>query len=311
MRIPDSSRAGNTVPTLPKQYSWWYSFRILVALWWETFQNRGIVQAAAALAFSSVLAIVPLAAIAFSIFALKPQWFSTMQETLQSTLLQRLMPNVVADMVLQNVNTFAQRSRKMTWIGFCFLFVTATAMLWTIEKAIAKIWEKKRRRGIARRTFLYWIFILSVPFMLSAILWASVSVLNKISHHWSNAIEKGNAWQADIIPMVVGFSFLVMMLKTLPPARIRTKDAVLGAMLSCVLIELLKRVFTWIFFEFPTYRTIYGPVVALPFFLLWLQAVWLSVLLGAVLTSCLPTWRDVIADKNQWRGRFRVKKIRY
>jgi membrane protein len=218
---------------------------------------------------------------------------------------------VVADMVIKHLTAFAQRSKQINWIGFCFLFVTATAMLWTIETAIARIWGRKRRRGIARRTLMYWGFLLSVPFLISAVLWVLISLIQQFSGQWSSLLQKGRSWQTEVIPTLIGFAFLTLMLKSLPPAKVKTKDALIGALLATFLIECLKRLLTWLFIAFPTYRTLYGQIVALPFFLLWLQTVWISVLIGAALTSCLPTWRDLVSNKESWRKRFKVKSIRY
>jgi membrane protein len=287
------------------------AFRVLLSLWYETIQNRGIAQTAAALAFTTVLAAVPLFSIALSFFLLKPEWFAALQNVLQNMFLERLVPSVVSDLVFKNLTTFAERSRQISWFGFCFLFFSASAMLWTIENAIARIWGKRRRKGIARRTLIYWLFLVSVPVVISAVLWVIVSLVSQFSTQWLHLLQKGSNWQTEVIPMLIGFSFLVLMLKSLPPAKVQTKDAVLGALVATILIESLKRLLTWSFLTFPTYKTLYGQIVALPFFLLWLQTVWASVLLGAALTSCLPTWRDLMSDKAKWRRRFSVKPIRY
>ncbi len=58
-----------------------------------------------------------------------------------------------------------------------------------------------------------------------------------------------------------------------------------------MLLELSKAGFVWYLRSFPAYQTIYGALSVVPIFLLWLYVAWCTVLIGAVVTACLPEWR--------------------
>ncbi|TFV05607.1 hypothetical protein E4T85_20205, partial [Bacillus stratosphericus] len=63
--------------------------------------------------------------------------------------------------------------------------------------------------------------------------------------------------------------------------------------------------FAWYIGTFKGYTLIYGAFAAVPFFLLWLNLLWMLVLSGAVLTASLSYWQgEAFRRRVDGRGRF-------
>ena len=62
------------------------------------------------------------------------------------------------------------------------------------------------------------------------------------------------------------------------------------------LLELLNLLLGVYFTRFPSYTIVYGAFAALPLFLLWLFAAWMSVLIGALVAANLRFWGLSLGD---------------
>ena len=87
-----------------------------------------IAQVAGSLTFTTMLAIVPLATVAFALFTAFPI-FSTFQASLQTFLAQHLMPDQINSQIFRYLNQFASKAKGLTTAGMIVLFVTAVPLL--------------------------------------------------------------------------------------------------------------------------------------------------------------------------------------
>src|SRR5690606_15002907 len=85
-------------------------------------------QVAGSLTYTTVLALVPMLAIALALFTTFPL-FDTFRHSLETYFLNNLMPLDIANTILENLNQFAQKATRLSAVGAAFLIVTAIAMI--------------------------------------------------------------------------------------------------------------------------------------------------------------------------------------
>src|SRR5581483_4293930 len=97
------------------------------------FWNGGSLQAASALTYSSLLAMVPIATIAFSILFAFPA-FGALKGAAQTWLVEMLVPEV-GHTVLNYLEGFSQNTGRLTAFSIVGLVVSSVLLLATIEDA--------------------------------------------------------------------------------------------------------------------------------------------------------------------------------
>ena len=244
-------------------------------------------QVAASLAFTTLLALVPLLTIGLIVFASLPG-FADIAETLQNFLLQNLLPATAGKIIATYAVQFSQKATNLTLIGTSIVVITAVMLVLTIDRAFNQIWAVSHRRPLLARLSMYWVGLTIGPMALAAVLAlighvASLSFgLVSAPDHW------GRAAYARGTTLLVLAALFTLMYVGLPNRPVRFAHAALGGALAATLLTLLQRVFALYLTQFPTYTLIYGTFAALPTFLFWLYLSWLVVLVCAVVVAVLP-----------------------
>lgn len=252
---------------------------------------------AAALTFTALLAVVPLIAISFAIFAAFPA-FARLQEDVQAFVFQNFVPEI-GSVVLDYVQGFAAKTGQLTVVGVLFLIVTSVMLLGTISRAFNAVWGVRPRRSLVARLLVFWAVLTLAPLFFGASLTLS-SYLFAIAR--ATGVDTlagpvgGVAGLAPLLLQVAGFTLLYLVMPEYP---VRRRDAAIGGLLAGVLFEVLKKGFAWYVATFPTYQTIYGALAVFPIFLIWVYLSWLVVMLGAVVTASLPDWRGGLVGRGR------------
>lgn len=260
-------------------------------VFWYTgrrFVRDGGLQMAAALSYSSLLALVPLITISFAILTA----FETFDQTRAD--LQQLLfdtfPQDVGTAVSDQFATFIDNANRMTGFGIAALGVVAVLLLNTITGGLNAIWRVSEPRPLALRILVYWALLTLGPLLLGASL--SLSSYAFAVVQWSGVKDYApNFIAVRTLPMLLGVLGFSLMFLVVPNRAVAVKHAVLGAVLAAFLLELLKSAFGYYLSHFPTYQMIYGALAAIPIFLLWMYLSWAVVVFGAELAAALPEWR--------------------
>ncbi|MEM9623110.1 MAG: YihY family inner membrane protein, partial [Pseudomonadota bacterium] len=119
--------------------AFWQVVRWHALQMWEQFFEHNCMTSAGALTYTTLFAVVPMMAVAYTIFSLMPD-YAEMGQTVQAFVFQNFVPGS-SDVVQEKLNEFADRARGLTTIGLAILFGTAFMMLVTIEKTFNTIWH--------------------------------------------------------------------------------------------------------------------------------------------------------------------------
>lgn len=253
------------------------------------FSQDRVLVAASSLSYTSLLAIVPLFAIAFSVMMAFPV-FDGLTQQLLSIVLSYAAPHIGGE--LENyVDTFVSNTSQLTVLGVVWLAVTAIMLLSTIESAFNAIWRVEKSRPIGTRIFAYWATLTLGPLLMGTGLSVSTAAF-AMNNFQALGVDLGfvREFGLRLMPFVFAVGGFTILYLALPNRRVKWRYAVLGAVVAAVLFELLKAGFGFYLANAGTFESVYGSLAALPVFLIWMYLVWAVVLFGAIVAATRPEW---------------------
>jgi membrane protein len=247
-------------------------------------------QVAGSLTFTTVLALVPLLAVALSIFASYPM-FADLRSALERNFIRELLPEQYAGVLARYLDLFATKATQLTVVGLGFVVVTAIAMIWTVDRTLNELWLVRQQRPLAQRLAVYWALITIGPLLVAGSL-AATSYLVSMSNGLVQQLPGVVRAAVDYLPLLVsGFAYAALYV-VVPNRRVQWRDALIGGFAAAVVGELIKDGFA-AYVRAGTVTTIYGAFAAVPLFLMWVYLSWLTVLLGAAIAATIPMLRTM------------------
>jgi membrane protein len=136
-------------------------------------------QAAAALTYTALLALVPLLTIGFAIFAAFPA-YEALQREAQTLIFNNLVPQV-GDALLEALGPFMANAGQLTAFGVIGLAFTAIMLLFTIEGSFNTIFNSREPRPVVLRILAFWAILTVAPLLFGASLSLSGQIFNLIT----------------------------------------------------------------------------------------------------------------------------------
>ena len=248
-----------------------------------------ISSAAAALSYSTTLAVVPALALVLASLAAFPT-FDGLRSHLQDLIINNLVPDTGMQ-ISQAMGTFIEAAGKLTAVGAAGLAATAVLLLLTIEGQLNLIFGVNRPRPLVTRILVLWAVLTLGPLLLGV----GLSLFGKFSD--LNIFPDSGAGVGlafllgHLAPTVITWALLTFIYDVVPHNRVHWKDAMIGAGFAAVLLALLRYTFAFYIKLMTSYQAIYGAIAAVPVFLVWVYFVWFIVMGGAVVSAALPDWR--------------------
>lgn len=249
------------------------------------FRRHACAQAATALSYQTLLALVPLAAIAMAMLTWFPA-FKEMQDTAVGFLFDNFLPTKMSG-AYTFIENFAENAANLTIIGLLGLAITATMLLSSIEKQFSRIWHVQKSRHLWKRLMVYILIVLIGPVAVASSLTLMTWVVDYTEKATGLPISGMWGFAVLVIPYLLLPATFMLLYKIVPACPVRWRDALGGAVTAAILFNLGKACFGLYLNAFPTFEIIYGALAALPVFLIWLYVSWAIALLGAVITAVL------------------------
>ncbi len=246
-------------------------------------------QIAGSLSYSTLLATVPLLAIAFAVLS----WIPQVQD-LYGDVLTFAMDNVLPDAGLEisgQVSLLLANAQKVTGAGILALLITAYMLLVTLNAAFSGIWRSAPTRNLLPRLLLQWTIVTLWPVAVALSL--SLSSYGFAVLNWFGVDRSSRLFGlTEVFPFVLALLAFACLYIAVAPRRLPWSHAFAGAAVATCLFELLKRGFGIYIAHFPSYEAIYGALAAIPILLVWVFLAWAVILFGAEVAAALPEWRD-------------------
>ena len=255
----------------------------------KRFAKDSCARSAAALSYSSLLALVPLMTIALTVLSAFPT-FSEAREQLQSWVFRNFLPDAGIE-ISDQLTSFVDNATKTTGIGVIALAVTAILLLSTINSAFNAIWRVADQRSLFLKLLVYWALLTLGPLLIGASL--SLSSYGFAMVEWSGIDGHTRSFfnVTQFLPAVLSMIAFTLLYLVVPNRPVRFRHALFGAVVAAFLFEVLKKGFALYLTHFPSYQALYGALAAVPIFLVWMYLSWAVILFGAEIAASLPEWR--------------------
>lgn len=250
------------------------------------FHAERCAQTAAALSFATLLALVPMIAVAVALMSQFP-FGAELGTALQKFLLTNLLPDKAGLVIAKYVGQFAHRAGRITLIGMLALGLTALMQTLTIERAFNAIWNVRTFRPLLRRVVMHSLVLLLGPLvfgssLLAMTFLASVSLGLLDEPLWvTTMVSKG-------FPFVITTGLFGFLYWGVPNKSVSRVHATLGGTVAALGFTGLQLLFAMYVIKIPSYTDLYGAFSAIPVFLAWIYASWGVILIGALLVAELP-----------------------
>ena len=239
---------------------------------------------ASALTYYTMLAIVPILALAFGI----SKGFG-LEENLQIMLYKNFdgQKQVIDKIVLFSNNLLDDtKGGVIAGVGIVILLWAVIKLLGHIEKAFNDIWGIKQNRNYIRKFTDYLSIVLVCPILLIVSGSLTVIVTTKLAAvvHGSSSFQLtlSSATQYIIIWLLFSFIYLFM-----PNCKVKIKYALVAGIIAGTVFILMEFIYIRFQIGVVRYNAIYGSFAAIPLFLLFIQIGWVIVLTGAEISFAL------------------------
>lgn len=260
------------------------SLRALLASMAHQAGDLRLQQAASSLTLLTLLAVVPMAALALAALSALPA-FQPLREQFERLLAEQLFLPSISETVVRYVNAFVVAAEQLSALGTVMFLATALTAMLTIDRTLNQIWRTPRPRPLLQRLALYWAMLTLGPVAIGGAVVLQGQVASRFGA--GNTLVQASA---AVLPSLLSVAVLALLYRLAPSERVRWRDACAGAALGALLLLALKSLLGASLGAFSTVTVVYGTFAALPLFLSWLFAVWLSVLVGALFAANLPSW---------------------
>jgi membrane protein len=244
------------------------------------FRSDRLTRHAAALSFSSLLALAPMMALVFAMLSLFSA-FESMATPLEDFIYQFLVP-AVGDDLRGYLEQFAGQVGKLTLVGLVFFFLTALLMLFNIEESFNDIWGIGQGRTVIARITVYWSLVSLGPILMGASLVTSSYVLSS-----SMLTGQAQSFGLAALPLLFEMMAFLLLYLVMPNVRVSLIHGLVGAFVASFLFEITKLLFAAYVRNFANYEVVYGALSTLPIFLIWIYLSWLIALIGAKVVAVL------------------------
>jgi len=248
------------------------------------FMNDKVQLRASSLTFYSLLSIIPVVAIAFAI----AKGFGLDQNLQQLVAKEFQTQPEVLDWLLSVATNALQKTRggPIAGVGVIILFWSAMSLLDQIESSFNHIWQIGSSRPWYRKFTDYLTIMLIAPVFL--ILSSSITVLDLSDFITRSSIldflKPIFNFLLKFAPYLLTWFALTVLFIIIPNTKVKFVPALVSGIIAGTVLQVLQWLYIDLQFGISKLSSIYGSFAAIPLFILWLQASWIILLLGAELS---------------------------
>jgi membrane protein len=253
----------------------------------ERFREDHLGLSASSLTFTTIIALVPFVTVVLAVFTAFPM-FAKFQLVLQKWLIESLIPDTIARQVLGYLTQFAGKASKLGGVGIVVLFVTAQALILTIDRTLNNIWRVRKPRPLGQRVLVYWAVMTLGPLLLALSL-SLTSYALSASKGFVGSLPGGVQLLLDTLQFVLLAWGMAALYHYVPNTQVRWSHAWVGGFFVSVGFEVAKQLLVLYLGKIPTYSVLYGAFATVPILLIWIYIAWAIVLQGAVIAAYLPS----------------------
>lgn len=289
----------------PRRYGARFAQILLLAI--RNFWNDQCMLRASALAFTTILSLVPFLALTFAVL----KGFGV-QNRVEPLVMEQLSggSQEVATRIIDYINNTNMGSLGV--FGLLALVVTVITLLGNIEEALNAVWGVEETRSLQRKFSDY----LSVVVVGPILIFTAVSMTSFLQSQALVQWLVENSYAGDfllyllrMIPYMITWVALVFLYIFIPNTAVRIRPAILGGVLAGTCWQFVQ----WGYIHFQVgvakYNAIYGTMAVLPIFMVWIYTSWLIVLFGAEMVHALQNIKIFRRELRAPAINFRLREL--
>ena len=247
------------------------------------FTQDRLMNKAAALTYSTLLAIVPILAVVFAI-ARGFGFDNFMRDQIVSGFGG---PSEATEYIFQFVESYLSQTKNGIFIG-----VGLIMLLWSVinlinamEITFNRIWQVKKPRNIYRKITDYFSMLLLIPILLVVSGGLSIFMSTMLKNIENFALLAPiSQFLIHLLPFILAWGMFTALYVFMPNTKVKLRHALVAGILAGTAHQAFQFLYISSQLWVSRYNAIYGSFAALPMFLLWLQISWSICLFGAELT---------------------------
>ena len=282
---------GDDGRALPKLHKF---VHFCVLLWRNFVRNRCPVRASA-LAYTTLLALVPLLAVGVSVskLLLSPERAGSIVDDSIGYVVEQLAPRLglipsdasgmdAREQTSATIRAFIENLNTGTLgiTGTLALIFVAISLLATIEAAFNDIWGVERGRSWMTRIVHYWAAITFGPVLILATV-LLLSAQFKTVQNSAETLGWIGRFALKTAPLVLLSSAFMLFYQTMPNTKVQWRASMVGGVVGGLLWHLNSQFNIFFASSIVNTSKIYGGLSVLPVLLIGLYFSWLILLLGA------------------------------
>ncbi len=256
--------------------------RILHMLLREIVEG-GIPLRSASMVFTTLLSLVPLLAVSFSVL----KAFGV-HNKLEQVLYSSVAPLGQAGFELvEQILGFVDNVEvgKLGSVGLVLLFVTVISLVHKVEAALNHAWRIEKTRNVGQRFSGYLSVLLVGPLLVFSALGVIGAIMGTEIMQSLSTIEPFGtliALISKLVPFLLVMTAFTFVYGYIPNTRVRMMSALAGGSVSGILWVCAGWAFAALVVNSPSsnYTAIYSSFSIVFFFMLWLYVTWLILLIG-------------------------------
>jgi len=261
-----------------------YGYRLLRLLFVmvREFANGQLNLRAMSLVYTSLLSLVPLLAVSFSVL----KAFGVHNQV------EPLLLNLVAPLgeqgneLVLNILGFVENMKVgvLGSVGLALLLYTVVSLIQKVESAFNYVWHAKSTRSLSRRFSDYLSVIMVGPVLVFSAIGMTASMMNSTVVQTLLTIEPFGSiivLFSKLMPyllIILAFAFVYLFV---PNTKVSIRSAFVGALVGGALWQTTGMAFATFASSSTKYAAIYSGFAILVLFMIWLYLSWLILLLGA------------------------------
>ena len=239
---------------------------------------------AMSLVYTTLLSLVPILALAFSLLKALG-----VHNSLEPVLLEFLKPlGDQAHEVTRNVIGFVEQIKVgvLGSLGISLLMYSAISLIQKVEASFNYIWRISRPRAMSQRISEYLSVLMVGPVLVFSSIGLTATVMNSSVINFITSIEPfGTLFYTftKTLPYLLIIAAFTFLYSFVPNTRVQLKAAFGGGVLAGVLWQSSSLLFASFVARATNYNAIYSGFAIVIFLLIWLQLGWLILLTGCQL----------------------------
>ncbi len=292
--------------------------------WWKAWPTRALQMCyvvirdlmegqltlrAMSLVYTTLLALVPLLAVSFSVL----KSFGVHNE------IEPLLLNILSSLGDKGVEITSRiigfvdnvKAGVLGSLGLALLIYTVVSLIQKVEGAFNYVWHVKRSRPFAQRFSDYLSVILIGPVLVFSAMGITASLTSTSLVQKLAAIEPFGSLlklTSHLVPyllIVTAFAFFYVFV---PNTKVRLRSALIGATTSGILWNITDWAFASFIVKSTRYTAIYSGFAILIFFMLWVYLSWLILLVGASISYYHQHPESLTPDRRRLQLSNRLKE---